>query len=134
MTQDTIENTPELEEHEIIAQRKAKLAELREKGVAFPNHFRRDSLAAELHAQVPDSVQVVDTTAALDSTLLDASAEPTLLPEAVLTHLRLSGTRRSPPAPWKRPVRTACFRPRACADATTRGPSGLSPASGVGVQ
>src|SRR5690606_18319565 len=32
-----------------IAQRKAKLAALRERGVAFPNDFRRDSLAADLH-------------------------------------------------------------------------------------
>jgi len=42
---------PELDVNEQIAQRKAKLAALRERGVAFPNDFRRDSLAAELHAQ-----------------------------------------------------------------------------------
>ncbi len=42
---------PELDVNEQIAQRKAKLAALREKGVAFPNDFRRDSLAADLHAQ-----------------------------------------------------------------------------------
>lgn len=40
---------PELDVNEQIAQRKAKLAALRERGVAFPNDFRRDSLAAELH-------------------------------------------------------------------------------------
>lgn len=40
---------PELDVNEQIAQRKAKLAALRERGVAFPNDFRRDSLAADLH-------------------------------------------------------------------------------------
>lgn len=39
------------DEHDLIAQRRAKLAELREKGNAYPNDFRRDSLAANLHAQ-----------------------------------------------------------------------------------
>ncbi|RUO79474.1 lysine--tRNA ligase [Pseudidiomarina taiwanensis] len=40
--------TPEVDVNEQIAQRKAKLAALRGKGVAFPNDFRRDSLAADL--------------------------------------------------------------------------------------
>lgn len=38
-------------EAELIAQRKAKLATWREQGSAFPNDFRRDALAAELHAR-----------------------------------------------------------------------------------
>lgn len=38
-------------EEQIIAQRKAQLAELRETGNAFPNDFRRDAMAAELHNQ-----------------------------------------------------------------------------------
>jgi len=46
---------PELDVNEQIAQRKAKLAALRERGVAFPNDFRRDSLAAELHEQYDGS-------------------------------------------------------------------------------
>ncbi len=37
------------EEHKLIAERRAKLAALREHGVAFPNDFRRDALAGELH-------------------------------------------------------------------------------------
>ncbi len=40
-----------VDENKLIAQRREKLAQLREKGNAFPNHFRRDSLAASLHAQ-----------------------------------------------------------------------------------
>lgn len=39
------------DEHDLIAQRRAKLADLRKKGNAYPNAFRRDSLAAALHAQ-----------------------------------------------------------------------------------
>jgi lysyl-tRNA synthetase class 2 len=42
--------TDESEEHALIAQRREKLSRLREAGVAFPNDFRRDALAAALHA------------------------------------------------------------------------------------
>jgi lysyl-tRNA synthetase class 2 len=39
------------DENRLIAERRAKLAALRETGIAFPNDFRRDHLAADLHAQ-----------------------------------------------------------------------------------
>ncbi len=38
------------DENQIVAERRAKLARLREKGQAFPNDFVREQLAAELHA------------------------------------------------------------------------------------
>ncbi len=38
------------DENPLIAERRAKLARLREAGVAFPNDFRRDALAGDLHA------------------------------------------------------------------------------------
>jgi lysyl-tRNA synthetase class 2 len=38
------------DENQIIAERRAKLARLREAGPAFPNDFRRNALAGELHA------------------------------------------------------------------------------------
>src|SRR5262249_44234645 len=41
---------PPADENQIIAERRAKLAALREQGHAFPNDFRRNALAAELHA------------------------------------------------------------------------------------
>ncbi|MGQ4276020.1 lysine--tRNA ligase [Pseudidiomarina sp. E22-M8] len=41
--------------NEQIAQRKAKLKALRERGVAFPNDFRREHLAADLHAEFDDA-------------------------------------------------------------------------------
>jgi len=39
----------DLDEHDQIAQRQAKLAELRQQGIAYPNDFRRNSLAGDLH-------------------------------------------------------------------------------------
>ena len=41
---------PQADENQLIAERRAKLARLREGGNAFPNDFRRDALAADLHA------------------------------------------------------------------------------------
>jgi len=41
-------------ESEQIAQRRAKLKELREAGQPYPNDFRRDTLAAEIHARYQD--------------------------------------------------------------------------------
>src|SRR5438477_5402319 len=46
-----MESTEPTNVNEQIAQRRAKLAELREQGSAFPNDFRRDNLAGELHAK-----------------------------------------------------------------------------------
>ena len=37
------------DENQIIAERRAKLRALREKGIAFPNEFRREHIAADLH-------------------------------------------------------------------------------------
>jgi lysyl-tRNA synthetase, class II len=47
---DISDRLPE-DENQIIAERRAKLAALRAAGHAFPNDFRRDSLAADLHAR-----------------------------------------------------------------------------------
>ncbi len=43
--------TAPADENQIIGERRAKLAALRDQGNAFPNDFRRDALAADLHAQ-----------------------------------------------------------------------------------
>jgi lysyl-tRNA synthetase class 2 len=47
-------NEPQVDEHELIAQRRAKLAALREEGVAFPNDFRRNVVAGEVLAEYGD--------------------------------------------------------------------------------
>ena len=44
-------SVPEVDENKIIAERRAKLAALREKGHSYPNHFRREHDAAELQEQ-----------------------------------------------------------------------------------
>src|SRR3990167_8391113 len=52
-----INTTPEnhtLDENEQIQQRKSKLAALRVQGVAYPNDFVGDALAADLHAKYAD--------------------------------------------------------------------------------
>ena len=45
------------DEHTLIAQRREKLARLREDGVAFPTDFRRNVMAGELHAEYGDKDQ-----------------------------------------------------------------------------
>ena len=42
------------DEHRLISERRRKLAALREQGIAFPNDFRRDVMAGELHAEYDD--------------------------------------------------------------------------------
>ena len=44
------ESPAAVDDNALIAERRAKLARLREAGVAFPNDFRRDAHAADLHA------------------------------------------------------------------------------------
>ena len=44
------ETSPATDENALIAERRTKLARLRENGIAFPNDFRRDALSAHLHA------------------------------------------------------------------------------------
>jgi lysyl-tRNA synthetase, class II len=42
---------PAADENQIVADRRAKLAELRRRGPAFPNDFHRGQLAGDLHSQ-----------------------------------------------------------------------------------
>lgn len=51
MNQENQPAAPHQEENQIIAERRAKLAEIRQAGNAFPNTFRRDHLASALHQQ-----------------------------------------------------------------------------------
>jgi lysyl-tRNA synthetase class 2 len=57
------EKPDQLDENAIIALRRAKLGALRERGVAFPNDFRRNVIAGELHAEYGDK----------DNTVLEAN-------------------------------------------------------------
>ena len=52
MNKPTTEVVPEVQdENQQIIERKAKLAALRQQGEAFPNHFKPDAIARELHDQ-----------------------------------------------------------------------------------
>jgi len=51
---DEQQQQPALDENKLIAQRREKLAALREQGIAFPNDFRRDTLAADILGQYAD--------------------------------------------------------------------------------
>ncbi|MBI5463083.1 MAG: lysine--tRNA ligase [Gammaproteobacteria bacterium] len=42
------------DEHRLISERREKLKQLRANGIAFPNDFRRDVMAGELHAEYGD--------------------------------------------------------------------------------
>ncbi|MGQ0658897.1 MAG: lysine--tRNA ligase [Chromatiales bacterium] len=53
------------EEERLVAERRAKLAALREQGIAFPNDFRRNVMAGELHAEYGNK-----DNATLESTLV----------------------------------------------------------------
>ena len=46
---------PDADENRLIAERRAKLETLRQDGEAFPNDFRKDSTAGELHSRFGDS-------------------------------------------------------------------------------
>ncbi|WP_437883702.1 lysine--tRNA ligase [Pseudomonas sp. LRF_L74] len=51
------QNELQQEENKLIAQRKDKLAVIREQGNAFPNDFRRDNLCADLQKQYVDKTK-----------------------------------------------------------------------------
>ncbi|HEX6829224.1 MAG TPA: lysine--tRNA ligase [Burkholderiales bacterium] len=50
MNMDNQQGQPQQDTNQIVEERRAKLRALRAPGPAFPNDFRRDSLAADLHA------------------------------------------------------------------------------------
>jgi len=54
---DTSTANPAQDENRLIAERRAKLAKLRENGVAFPNDYVPDAHADELHAEYDDKDQ-----------------------------------------------------------------------------
>jgi lysyl-tRNA synthetase class 2 len=51
MEKESISHSPEVDENRLIAERRGKLAALREDGEAYPNDFRKDSTAGELQTR-----------------------------------------------------------------------------------
>ncbi|WP_043740330.1 lysine--tRNA ligase [Thioalkalivibrio nitratireducens] len=68
-----------VDENKLIAQRRDKLAALRVEGPAFPNDFRRDALAGDLHAR-HDSAEP----AALDATALKVAVAGRMIGKRVM--------------------------------------------------
>jgi lysyl-tRNA synthetase class 2 len=66
MTDNTNTTDNTADENKLIAERRAKLAQIREQGVAFPNDFRRTAEAAQLQANYADK----------DKAALEAADEP----------------------------------------------------------
>src|SRR5258708_22876677 len=64
MSDENPEKIGPADENHLIAERRAKLAKLRERGNAFPNDFRRDALAADiLTAYGEKSAEALDAAA-----------------------------------------------------------------------
>src|SRR5882762_2248716 len=64
MSDDNEEKSGHGDENHLIAERRAKLAKLRERGNAFPNDFRRDALAADILAAYGEkSAEALDAAA-----------------------------------------------------------------------
>lgn len=55
MTEQTPAPQPPVDENSLIAERRAKLGVLREKGVAYPNDFRREHYAGDLQGEFADA-------------------------------------------------------------------------------
>jgi len=68
------EGAPPRDENQIIAERRAKLRTLRERGHAYPNDFRRDALASDLHdahgTKTPEQLEAATTNVAVAGRML----------------------------------------------------------------
>jgi len=54
MTKEKNHDQPAVDENKLIAERREKLKLLRERGQAYPNHFKREDIAADLHQAYGD--------------------------------------------------------------------------------
>jgi lysyl-tRNA synthetase class 2 len=65
----TEQNIPQVDENQIIAERRSKLKAIRAQGIAFPNDFVRKDLAADLHAsfgeKTPDELEAEQVSVAV---------------------------------------------------------------------
>jgi lysyl-tRNA synthetase class 2 len=81
------DNDPQ-NEHDILALRRAKLAGLRASGNAFPNDFRRDALAAELHDKYGDLDTATLEEQAIKVKVAGRMMAKRLMGKAAFTHLQ----------------------------------------------
>ncbi|BBL74014.1 lysine--tRNA ligase [Methylomagnum ishizawai] len=76
------------EDNRLIAQRREKLAAIREQGVAFPNDFRRDALAQELHAKFGEETAENLEALALPAKLAGRLMAKRIMGKASFAHLQ----------------------------------------------
>lgn len=88
MPEDTKLQDQAIAENEQIAQRRAKLEVMREQGQAYPNDFKRDSLAADLHAAYDQYDQNELETKAIKVNLAGRMMTRRLMGKASFAHLQ----------------------------------------------
>jgi lysyl-tRNA synthetase class 2 len=76
------------DENKLIAQRREKLQKMRESGIAFPNDFRRNSMAGELHAEYDDKSDEVLESQALRVSLAGRMMSRRVMGKASFAHLQ----------------------------------------------
>jgi lysyl-tRNA synthetase class 2 len=78
----------QLDENKLIALRREKLATLREEGVAFPNDFQRNALAARLHEEYGDAIAEDLEGRAIQVKLAGRMMAKRLMGKASFTHIQ----------------------------------------------
>jgi lysyl-tRNA synthetase class 2 len=76
------------DENKLIAQRREKLQKLRDSGAAFPNDFRRNSMAGELHAEYDEKSDETLETMGLRVTLAGRMMSRRVMGKASFAHLQ----------------------------------------------
>ncbi|MES9831083.1 MAG: lysine--tRNA ligase [Candidatus Thiodiazotropha sp. DIVDIV] len=76
------------DENKLIAQRREKLQKIRDSGIAFPNDFRRNSMAGELHAEYDDNSDEALESQALRVSLAGRLMSRRVMGKASFAHLQ----------------------------------------------
>ncbi|MES9860959.1 MAG: lysine--tRNA ligase [Candidatus Thiodiazotropha sp. LLP2] len=76
------------DENKLIAQRREKLQKIRDSGIAFPNDFRRNSMAGELHAEYDDKSDEALESQALRVSLAGRLMSRRVMGKASFAHLQ----------------------------------------------
>ncbi|MES9850402.1 MAG: lysine--tRNA ligase [Candidatus Thiodiazotropha sp. L084R] len=76
------------DENKLIAQRREKLQKMRDSGIAFPNDFRRNSMAGELHAEYDDKSDEALESQALRVSLAGRMMSRRVMGKASFAHLQ----------------------------------------------
>lgn len=84
----TTENLENIDPRELVAQRRAKLEKIRETGQAYPNHFKRDALAAHLLQQYDHQTAEALSAQSIKVTLAGRIMLKRLMGKAAFIHIQ----------------------------------------------